>query len=351
MQAKPNRWARLYEILPADSFTREDEEEDSIFYERPRLLPHLDSRALASVERIIGTLVIEEHPDVLDLMASFDSHIPASVKAASVVGLGLNSAELERNKTLDEYVVHDLNVDPTLPFEDGRFDVVLNTVSVDYLTRPIEVFREVARVLRPGGLHLVLFSNRMFPTKAVKIWRNSGEAERVWLVEDFFQAADLFEKPRVFSSQGHQRPEDDPYAEHGIPSDPVFAVYADREGSAADRPARPELKSEDGLQISKEILERRKREIGQTLRCPYCEEPLTRFEVEPSPFLEWDNEFFYVCFNNQCPYMRGGWSTMSRQGNHGFTYRLMYDPTRDLCRPTPVASPYAQSKNVIAPRG
>jgi SAM-dependent methyltransferase len=351
MQARPNRWARLYEILPADSFCRPDEQEDALFYEKPRLLPHLDSRALATVERVIATLIVEDRPDVLDLMASFDSHIPESVEPASVVGLGLNAEELERNEALDEYVIHDLNVDPTLPFEKGRFDVVLNTVSVDYLTRPVEAFREVGRVLRPGGLHLVLFSNRMFPTKAVRIWQRSSEAERIWLVEDFFRAAGLFGEPRVFSSQGHPRPADDPYAGHGIPSDPVFAVYAEREGGATDRPGRAELRSEDALEIPEEVLERRKREVRESLRCPYCEEPLEKFEVSPSPFLEWDNEFFYVCFNNQCPYMRGGWNAMSRQGNQGFTYRLMYDPIRDLCRPTPVASPYAQSKHVIAPRG
>ena len=240
MQAKPNRWARLYDILPADSFSRQDEQEDGLFYARPRLLPHLDSRALATVERVIGALIVEERSHILDLMASFDSHIPESVQAAGVVGLGLNAEELERNEALTEHIVHDLNQDPTLPFEEGQFDVVLNTVSVDYLTRPIEVFREVGRVLRPGGLHLVLFSNRMFPTKVVKIWETSSEAERIWLVEDFFQAAGLFERPQVFSSQGHARPADDPYAEHGIPSDPVFAVYAERLGGAAVQPeARP----------------------------------------------------------------------------------------------------------------
>ena len=62
--------------------------------------------------------------------------------------------------------MHDLNRTPTLPFEDESFDVVLNTVSVDYLTRPFEVFAEVGGVLRPGGLFLVTFSNRAFPQKA-----------------------------------------------------------------------------------------------------------------------------------------------------------------------------------------
>ena len=85
---------------------------------------------------------------------------------------------------LDERVVRDLNADPRLPFADGSFDVVLNTVSVDYVTRPLELFREVGRVLRPGGLFLVIFSNRYFPEKAVRIWRESSEQERILIVED-----------------------------------------------------------------------------------------------------------------------------------------------------------------------
>ena len=42
--------------------------------------------------------------------------------------------------------------------------------SVDYLTRPREVFAEVHRVLAPGGVFLVAFSNRVFAEKAVAVW-------------------------------------------------------------------------------------------------------------------------------------------------------------------------------------
>ena len=63
----------------------------------------------------------------------------------------MNAAELAANPALAEHVVHDLNVDPALPFADASFDDVTCCVSVDYLVRPVEVFGEVARVLRPGG--------------------------------------------------------------------------------------------------------------------------------------------------------------------------------------------------------
>jgi SAM-dependent methyltransferase len=144
-----------------------------------------------NVEKLIGTLVVEESPAILDLMAGWDSHIPGDLRAQEAVGLGLNENELRNNKVLSEAEIHDLNKDPRHPFPDNRFDAVINTVSVDYMTKPAEVFKEVWRVLKPGGLFLVIFSNRMFPEKAVKVWREAGEDERVLLVEDFFKEAGL----------------------------------------------------------------------------------------------------------------------------------------------------------------
>jgi SAM-dependent methyltransferase len=284
-------------------------------------------------------------------MASLDSHLPPGFRAGQLVGLGLNAAELERNEALTERIVHDLNRDPTLPFADETFDAVLNVVSVDYLVHPLEVFREVGRVLKPGGLHLVVFSNRMFHSKAVKIWRDSGEDERVWLVEDYFQQAEgLFERPQVFLSLGKPRPADDRYADTGLPSDPVYAVYADRQGGAAGT-ARPNPASELGVDIDEQELQHRKQLVGESLCCPYCEQPLEKMDVPQSPFLEWDNEYVYVCFNNQCPYLCSGWEVMRSQGNLGFSYRLMYDPLRNRCLPVPTANIYGQMANFISPRG
>ena len=174
-------WRDVYRLSPMkmeEAFSRLDESEDAWFYERDRFVSHLDRAALDTVRDWIGRLVFEEAPAVLDLMASWDSHLPETARRGRVVGLGLNRNELQANPALTGYVVHDLNRDPRLPFDDKTFDVVLNTVSVDYLTRPIEVFAEAGRVLKPVGLLLVVFSNRMFEQKAVKVWREAGEEER-----------------------------------------------------------------------------------------------------------------------------------------------------------------------------
>jgi SAM-dependent methyltransferase len=346
MSAAARRRALYY---PDDAFTREDEDDDARFYGTERMVPHLDARALATVERVIGTLVVEESPAILDLMASWDSHVPESLRPSRLIGLGMNEAELRANQRLDQWVIHDLNREPTLPFADESFDVVLNTVSVDYLTQPHEVFREVGRVLKPGGLHLVIFSNRMFKTKAVKIWRQSDDTNRQIMVEDFFLSANAYGKVSTFVSMGQPRPRDDKYAGLGLPSDPVWAMWADKRG--ATRLSRPVPSPEPSPLPARDVVERRKAEIAKTLCCPYCEEPLGRWDVEPSPFNEWPNEFFWVCFNNDCPYLIQGWSAMASQGSPGFSYRLVYNPDRDRCMPIAVPNVKASREAHITPRG
>ena len=335
-------------IFGTDAFSRLDESDDLEFYSRDRFVSHLDSLALSTVEKLIGTLVVEESPAILDLMAGWDSHIPENLRASEVVGLGLNENELMKNKALSEAVIHDLNKDPHLPFPDNRFDVVINTVSVDYMTKPAEVSKEVGRVLKPGGLLLIIFSNRMFSEKAVKVWRDAGEDERVLLVEDFFREAGVFEKPSVFLSKGKPRPKDDKYAHLGIPSDPIYAVYADKKGGDSLRRSRPEVIISYGEPLDQETFERRKKAIKQTLRCPHCGEKMLKWAVPDNPFeVTWDNEFMYICFNDACPYYVRGWDFMYRDGNRGCSYRLMYNPEKDCCMPIPVPTPKALRESIV----
>jgi len=330
-----------------DAFSRQDESDDGRFYALDRLVDHLDAVALETVERLIDTLVVEKRPAILDLMASWDSHIPKSLEADEVVGLGLNENELSRNQALTEFVLHDLNRDPALPFEDDRFDVVLNTVSVDYMTRPFEVFREVARVLKPGGLYLVIFSNRMFPEKAVKIWRECSEPERVILVEDFFHGSDSFEAPSVFRSKGKPRPKDDKYADRGIPSDPIYAVYAEKKGADPKRTRRPSLMEEEKRPLTAEEMKAQREEVKRTLCCPHCGQKMKKWIIPDSPFNTWQNEYMYICFNDACPYLVRGWDVMSRQGNASMSYRQMFNPENGSLTPMPVPNLKALKDGIL----
>lgn len=127
---------------------------------------------------------------LLDLCAGECSHLPKG--CGPVVGVGLDEAAMRQNPCLSEGVVLDLNVSPTLPFDDATFAGATCSVSAQYLTQPVALFREVARTLKPGAPFVVAFSNRMFPTKAVLAWRVSDDAAHRRLIADYFAAAGGF---------------------------------------------------------------------------------------------------------------------------------------------------------------
>ena len=208
-------------MFSPDDFQRIDESHDSLFYSWPRKVVHIDPQAIEAVGRVFHDL-IPPGAVVLDLMSSWRSHWPAGHPKGRMVGLGLNAEEMADNPDLDEYVVHDLNRDPALPFPDDLFDAVVLTVSAQYLTRPVETFQQVNRVLKSGGIFVVTFSNRMFPTKAVRIWRESTDRGRIGLVNSYFEAAGNFQEIR----SGFANPDASP------PNDPLFAV-AGRKGTGA----------------------------------------------------------------------------------------------------------------------
>jgi SAM-dependent methyltransferase len=208
-----------------EDFARDDDSPDAAFYRSPRFVNHLDSLALSTVEDVFVRL-IPKRSNILDLMAGPESHLRPELEPASVTGLGMNQEELDANPSLSLTIVHDVNADPSLPFEDDTFDVVVNTVSVDYLIRPVEVFRDVGRVLTPEGRFIVVFSNRMFPPKAVHIWRRSNESQRVDLVKRYLSLAGNLWMEGNFESKNKPRPKDDKYYSFGIPSDPIYAIWA-----------------------------------------------------------------------------------------------------------------------------
>jgi SAM-dependent methyltransferase len=174
-------------LLPKEFFRRHDEAPDAHFYAVPRQANHLDENAAALLLRWYRELL--PPGPVLDLCAGARSHVCAE---REVVGLGLDAASLQVNPNLREAILHDLNVDPSLPFGDRRFAAAMCNLSAQYLTRPAEVFCEVARCLTPGSPFFVAFSNRMFPTKAVLAWRASDDAAHVRLVRSYFEAAGTF---------------------------------------------------------------------------------------------------------------------------------------------------------------
>ena len=205
---------------PEEAFRRADETPDEDFYRDPRLVTHIDDRAIAAVTQLYRQF-FPPGGAILDLMSSWVSHLPPEVEYGRVVGLGMNEVELRENPRLDAYVVQDLNADPTLPFGDGAFDGVGCCVSIDYLTRPVDVLRQVGRVLKVGAPTVVSFSNRCFPTKAVAIWHRLDDRGHMRLVESYLQEAGNFANVRSLDRSPRR-----------MFSDPLYAVIGTSTGPA-----------------------------------------------------------------------------------------------------------------------
>ena len=199
--------------FPSGFFDRADPAPDGRFYEPTRLVTHIDAGAVAAVGSLYEELGVDG--DVLDLMGSWVSHFRQRPRRLTV--LGMNTEELAANPIADATVVHDLNDDPVLPFVDETFDDVVCCASVDYLVRPVEVFAEVARVVRPGGRFVCTFSNRCFPTKAIRGWLLTNDEQHLELVAEYFRRA---------GGWGDPQPERRTPLDHR--GDPLYAVTAVR---------------------------------------------------------------------------------------------------------------------------
>ena len=175
-------------------FKREDEKADRVFYEQPRLLLHVDEQTSRALAGWLQT-TLPPRGDILDLMSAYASHLPPGPHFRTVVGLGMNTIELRENPALTSGLIADLNARPVLPFRDRAFDVCLLSFSIQYLTKPVPVFAEIARVLKPGGTLHVAFSRRLFPTKAVAVWRAGSDQEHARLVALYVLAAGGFALP------------------------------------------------------------------------------------------------------------------------------------------------------------
>jgi SAM-dependent methyltransferase/FKBP-type peptidyl-prolyl cis-trans isomerase 2 len=222
------RWhSRETDFFSDQAFRREDESPDSRFYSSPRYVQHIDNTAIEMVKNTYGRF-LKDGMNVLDLMSSWQSHLPDNLRFNRVAGLGLNARELKKNPRLSEPVVQDLNENSRLPFDTGRFDAVVCTVSVEYLTEPLAIFKEVARVLQDDGYFIVTFSNRWFPSKAIKIWPELHEFERMGMVLEYFIRSGGFRNLQTYSIRGLPRPHDDKYYPGLRYADPVYAVWGQK---------------------------------------------------------------------------------------------------------------------------
>jgi SAM-dependent methyltransferase len=209
--------------LMPHGLARQDAAADTVFYARPRLTHHLDAVCRTEISALYGRF-LQPGQRVLDLMSSWVSHLPVTAEELRVTGLGMNQAELDANPRLSERVVQDLNASAELPWPEAHFDIVICTASIEYLLDPAAVLAQVRRVLKPGGVCIITFSDRWFPTKAIQVWSDLHPFERLGLVLTLLRDAG-FGNLHSETRRGLQRPADDKYIENRLYSDPLFAAW------------------------------------------------------------------------------------------------------------------------------
>ncbi|MBP5975906.1 methyltransferase domain-containing protein [Brasilonema sp. CT11] len=211
--------------LKPEERTKQDSTDDKLFYEHPRFVTHVDDGFIQQLTDLYSDR-LKPNTRILDMMSSWVSHLPEEISFAHVEGHGLNAEELARNPQLNHYFIQNLNENPQLPLEDQSFDAVLNCVSVQYLQYPEAIFSEIHRILKPGGVAIFSFSNRMFFQKAIQAWREGTEASRVELVKSYFSAVPGLTPPEVIARRS-SLPNFLQWM--GVPGgDPFYAVIAYR---------------------------------------------------------------------------------------------------------------------------
>jgi len=208
--------------------TRANQAPDVEFHRTPRLVAHIDSMARQRLQLLHGQL-LQPGMDLLDLMAGRHSHLPEDFQPGRCIGLGMNQEEMDANPDLERSVVHDLNKDPQLPFEDAAFDAVLCAMSVEYLVRPLEVLAEAYRVLRPGGVLCLSVSNRWHAPKVTDLWIQLHEFERLGFLVELLDGSG-FTALETLSERGWPRPFDerDRYYPALQNADPLYAAWGTR---------------------------------------------------------------------------------------------------------------------------
>ena len=212
-------------LLQPNQRIKLDDSDDQLFYNSPRFVTHVDEGFIQQLTDLYRQR-IPANTRILDMMSSWVSHLPTDIDFAHVEGHGLNAEELARNPQLNHYFVQNLNTNPQLPCLDQEFDAVINCVSIQYIQYPEAVCSEIHRILKPGGIAIISFSNRMFFQKAIQIWRDSSEVFRVRLVKGYFSSVPGFSNPEVISPKS-TTPNFLQWL--GVPGgDPFYAVIAHR---------------------------------------------------------------------------------------------------------------------------
>lgn len=172
----------------------EDDSPAAVFHAEPRLVTHFDAAGTQAVAGIYGER-LPQNGLLLEIGATWKTLLPPRFATQSLVGVGANEQEMLSNGRIDHALVQDLSRETRLPFPDAFFDGAFCTNTVGYLTRPLEVFAEVRRVLKPGAPFVIVWGRRGFDTRMVRIWREADDHRRFGIARSYFECSAREGKP------------------------------------------------------------------------------------------------------------------------------------------------------------
>lgn len=331
-EVRKKHWTSVDLLFP-EGLRRTNEDNDELFYAAARKRPFFGERTDQAIRRHHERLLPPDCSRVLDLMSSMESHLP-DLPACDVVGLGLNEEEMRRNQALGSIVIHDLNRSPQLPFGDATFDAVVCSGSIDLLTHPLEIAREVARVLQPGGVFVVSFTDRTIMPKSIEAWRDESNEGRLVVATALYTFSGAFLRPFVDVEELHAPACDfhGPGATHGDEILSVVWGYKPPAGHVVEPRA-------DELQ---------RRNVPSERHCPYCGTLMSLWQPPETPWeIDYNASLVYVCFNDECDYFTRGKRWCRRNGMRCSTYRHSRNPATGVEGPLPVPTKWALRAGIV----
>ncbi|OFX20056.1 MAG: hypothetical protein A2V77_21385 [Anaeromyxobacter sp. RBG_16_69_14] len=299
-----------------------------IFFRDPGLRPEQQHLLREAYARLLGDGAF---PRVLDLLASSDDFVPraAGLRLTGLAPPTRVAADLRPRSGVACEVTHDVNEQPRLPFDDASFDAVLVTLEVGKLRRPLEVFREVARVLRPQGLVAVSFGPAGYDATWTRLWALADDREHLMLAEAFIEFACAgFSRPTSLTLLAGEHGlawHEGPPSLEALRGDHAHLVLAYRDAVAPAHLARPPFPPPP-IERAKTKDDVRFDEAGRPC-CPYCGVRMGRYAPPVTVFeIDYGVSELDVCFDDRCPYYRGSKRWMRAQGHVGYTYRFMLNP-------------------------
>ncbi len=321
------------DLLSRDDIRRDNEDDDAKFYQGVHRRPFFAETTDRAIRAHHARLIPSAARRVLDLMSSLQSHLDP-VEGRKVIGLGLNAEEMARNPELCDAVIHDVNRNPRLPFDDASFDAVVCAGSIDLVTQPLELMRDVARVLVPGGVLVVTFTDRMIQPKCIHAWRDNDNEGRIVLATSYFSFSGAFLRPMV---------EVEEIKTPGCIIHGPGATFGDEVLSVVwgYRPPASQVTT-PRLAPLERLATRNDRE------CPWCGQRMKLWQPPETPWeMDYGVELLHVCFNDDCPYFLRGRQWCRRNGMRCSTYRHSRNPVTGKEGPLPVPTRWALRAGIL----